>query len=396
MRARPRCRCAPRWRRRRRSEAHTALGEKTSAAIRAPLSGRAGRGGDSAVRCARAGGLPLANRGGNFLNEANAWVPAIPDFLRFTVQQAFLGLDDEARQLGDVVEFVQALAPESGIAVEIERKGGRRGYSHHFQLLMPSGESCGDVSWGGERQMGTVSVELTGAGCARVAAVRPFAEAWGHVRCFLETVSARITRLDIAHDDYDGLHSVSTAQSMYESGDFKPSGGGGCQPALERRGWNDGSGLSLYVGKATGSRQLVVYEKGREQGLRDGDAGVGWTRWEARFFNRDRAVPLEALNEPWAFMVGQYPALAWISSCMSVMRVAVSRTKANLFGALRHCQRQYGGLLNLILKNQMDNEGFARFVQAKLVRDTFPGWLKSNPLGRVSLGRAFGSPQFAV
>src|SRR5690606_1761354 len=129
-----------------------------------------------------AAGLPLANRGGTTLNE-NGWVPALPDFLRFTLQQAHLGLDQEFRQHLDALEFLRTLAPESGLTLETDRKGGRRGYSHHFQVLTPDGEPCGDICWGGDRQMGTVSVELTGAGCARIAAVRPFAEAWGHVRC---------------------------------------------------------------------------------------------------------------------------------------------------------------------------------------------------------------------
>ena len=46
------------------------------------------------------------------------------------------------------------------------------------------------------------------------------------------------------------------------------------------------------------------------------------------------AEPLEALDAPWEFMVGQYPALDWISACMSVIRVAVKRTQANLAGPL--------------------------------------------------------------
>lgn len=341
----------------------------------------------------RASSLPAANRGGTNLNDENQWVPAVPDFLRFTVQQAYLGLDEEPRQRADVVEFLGNFAPESGLAVELERKGGRRGYAHHFQLLTPDGVSCGDVCWGGERQMGTVSVELTGAACARIAAVRPFAEAWGHVRCLLDTVQAKITRLDIAHDDYEGKHSLDVAVAMYDAGAFN---GAFVKPAVNRQGWNDGSGQTVYIGKPTGSRQLVVYEKGREQGLRDGDEGVEWVRWEARFFNRDRPVPTAALDAPWEFMVGQYPALSWISACMSVLRVAVKRTKANLSGALRHCKRQYGGLLNLILKNQFDDAAFGRFVHLKLARNVTPRWLDANPLGRVSLGRAFGSSQFAV
>lgn len=340
-----------------------------------------------------AAGLPLANRGGTTLNEQNAWVPALPDFLRFTLPQAYLGLDHEFRQRLDACEFLRNLAPESGLSLEEDRKGGRRGYTHHFQILTPSGASCGDICWGGDRQMGTVSVELTGAACARVAAARPFAEAWGHVRAVLETVQAKITRLDIAHDDYSGHHDLAMACAMYEAGEFN---GAHLRPALNRQGWNDGSGQTVYIGKSSGSRQLCVYEKGREQGLRDGDAGVEWVRWEARFFNRDRLVPLEALDAPWEFMVGQYPALSWISACMSVIRVAVKRTKANLAGAIRHCKRQYGALLNVISKNQMDDQMIGRFIRLKLARASMPGWLNENPLGRVSLGRAFASSQLAV
>ena len=341
----------------------------------------------------RALDLPSANRGGTNLNDENSWVPAIPDFLRFTLQQAHIGLDDETRQRADVSSFLSALCPGAGLALEEERKGGRRGYTYHFQILSPSAQPCGDVCWGGDRQMGTVSVELTGSGCALVASAGPFASAWGHVRLMLETVSARITRLDIAHDDYSGSHNVASALEMYESGAFN---GAHARPAMERRGWNDGSGVSAYIGKATGSRQLVVYEKGREQGLRDGDPGVDWVRWEARFFNRDRPVPLEALTEPWVFMVGQYPALSWVSSVMSVMRTAVKRTQANLLGAIRHAKRQYGGLLNLIVKSQMDDAGVGIFIRKRLSRSTSPRWLNENPHGLASLGRAFGSLQFAA
>ncbi|MHB1271518.1 MAG: replication initiation factor domain-containing protein [Rhodanobacter sp.] len=337
--------------------------------------------------------VPLANRGPTNLNESNAWVPALPDFLRFTLPQAHIGLDLEYRQHLDAVQFLLDLCPESGLAVEIERKGGRRGYVHHFQILTPTGESCGDIAWGGERQMGTVSVELTGAACARIAAARPFAEAWGHVRCLLETVGAHITRLDIAHDDYDGVHDLAAAVEMYEAGAFD---GAYRRPALNRQGWNDGSGQTVYVGKSTATRQLCVYEKGREQGLRDGDVGVEWVRWEARFNDRNRAVPLDALVEPWAYMVGEYPALCWISACMSVLRVAVKRTKANLAGSVRACRRQFGSLLGLITRNQMDDAMVGKFIRLKLARASLPGWLNANPLGSASLGRAFASPQLAV
>lgn len=336
--------------------------------------------------------VPTANRGPTNLNGYTK-LPAIIDFLRFTLPQAVLGLDQEFRQQLDVVTFLSHFAPESGISVETDRKGGRRLYTHHFQLLTPEGEPCGDVCWGGDRQNGTASIELTGAGCARVAAVRPFAEAWGHVRCLLATVGAKITRIDVAHDDYEGKRDLATAMAMYEGGSFD---GAFQRPAMNHQGWNDGSGMSVYIGKKTATKQLVVYEKGREQGLRDGDAGAGWVRWEARFNNRNKEIPLDILEAPWEYMVGQYPALDWISAVMSVMRVAVKRSKANLLGAIRHCKRQYGSLLGLISRNQLDDEMIGRFIRLKLARASRPAWLNANPLGRASLGRAFASAQLAV
>jgi DNA relaxase NicK len=332
----------------------------------------------------------LANRGPTNLNGPD--VPAIVDFLRVTLPQAYLGLDDLELAPSQIRDFVSTFAPDSGICLEMGVKGGRRGYTHHVQLLTPDGEACGDLCWGGERQSGTVSFELTGGGCARVAAARPFAQAWGHARATLETVQARITRLDIAHDDYEGKRTRDLARTMYESGEFD---GQFARPAMNEQGWNDGSGKTLYIGKPTATRQLVVYDKGREQGAREGDSLVDWVRWEARFYGRNREVPLSALDAPWEYMVGEYPALSWISCVMHVVRVAVNRSAVNLAAAMRHCRRQYGGLLDLVLKHKGD-EGSLPFIQRFLSRATVPAWVRSNPFGTSVLPAAFASPQLAI
>lgn len=336
-------------------------------------------------------GVPSANRGPTNLNHS---VPAIPDFLRFTTSEAVVFGDavEADRMQWSAVQFIQHFAPESGIAVEAECKGGRRGYTHHFQLLTPDGESCGDIAFGGERQLGTVSVELTGAGCARVAAARPFAEAWGHVRLMLDTVNARITEFHVAHDDYKGVRNLQTARDMYEAGDFD---GAFKRPAMSPQGWNDGTGQSIYIGKKTATRQLVVYEKGREQGLRDGDDGVEWTRWEARFYARNRPIPNAIVEQPWEYMVGEYPALSWVSSCMTVIGVAVERSVANLHGAIRNCKRQYGAVIKLVL-DHVPEEKVVRFFKKLVAKPSVPGWLLANPLGMESIGPAFSRMAFNV
>lgn len=328
--------------------------------------------------------VPSANRGPTNLN---SHVPAIPDFLRFTTAEAVVFRDatDADAMHRRAVEFMRDFAPDSGIAVEVECKGGRRGYTHHFQLLTPDGESCGDIAFGGDRQRGTVSVEMTGAGCARVAAARPFAEAWGHVRCMLDTVQARITEFHVAHDDYKGVRNLQTALDMYEAGAFD---GAFKRPAMQPQGWNDGSGRSVYIGKKTATRQMVVYEKGREQGLRDGDDGVEWTRWEGRFYARNRAIPNDVVEAPWEYLVGEFPALSWVSACMSVMRVAVKCSTANLRGSIRHCKRQYGALIKLAL-DHLPEDKLVPFFKKLLAKPALPGWLVANPLGRESIAPAF-------
>ncbi|BBD80027.1 replication initiation factor domain-containing protein [Aerosticca soli] len=314
----------------------------------------------------------------------------IADFLRFTVAERHVLGDayDADAQARRVYEFLQEFFPGSGIVMEAERRGGRRGYTYHFELLTPDGQPCGDVSFGGDRQRGTASIELTGAGCARVTAARPFAEAWGHVRRLLDAVGARITEYHAAHDDYAGTRNLATALEMYEAGQFD---GAFKRPAIQRLGWNDGSGFTLYIGKKTATRQLVVYEKGREQGLRDGDEGVNWVRWEARFYARNRPIPTAVLEAPWEFVVSEYPALSWISAVMSSFRTAVERSKANIFRALRHCRRQYGGLLNLVAELSLDDHALGAFVRRRIARSCRPRWLQENPLGRESIGVAFAA-----
>ncbi|TCV97737.1 replication initiation factor [Luteibacter rhizovicinus] len=331
--------------------------------------------------------IPSANRGSKFLNRfktspaKRASVAANVDFLRFTAPHALV-LGDSADV--DLVayralDFIRTLAPQSGLCVEEGVKAGRRGYAHHVQILTPDGSACGDVCWGGENQKETVSIELTGAACARIEAVFDHDVAWSQVRALLETVEAKITRVDVCHDDYKGERGLDLAQQLYDAGEFVQ---GGRPPAANRQGWNDGSGMTLYIGKPTGRSQLVVYEKGREQGYRDGEEFAEWVRWEGRFYHRKgHVIPLDLLSAPAEYLVGKYPAMSWVSAVMCRIQTAVVRTKANLQSAMRHCQRQYGGLLNFLTGIADDAADLGDMVASFLTRPTVPAWVTENPFG---------------
>lgn len=334
--------------------------------------------------------IPLANRGSKSLNARKPRLPtkralcsANIDFLRVTVPG--LRVFGEATDEGDLHfkawQFVTTLAPRSRIAVEHTVKPGRRGYAHHFQLVTVDGVACGDICWGGENQRGTVSIELTGAGCALVEADFDHDAAWSQVRVLLETVEAKITRVDIAHDDYKGDRGLALARDLYEAGEFVTQGR---PPAMNEQGWNDGSGRTIYIGKSTGRSQLVVYEKGREQGFRDGDDPefLNWVRWEGRFYHRKgHTIPLDVLTSPAEYLVGKYPPLSWVSAVMSRIQTAVIRAKANLVSAMRHCKRQYGGLLNHLKNVADDAADLGDIVASFLTRPVEPVWVAENPFG---------------
>ncbi|WP_051943666.1 MULTISPECIES: replication initiation factor domain-containing protein [Luteibacter] len=332
--------------------------------------------------------IPSANRGSKYLNAKKALptkrsqVAANIDFLRFSAGAGYVfGSETEGdAMIWSAERFVRTLAPKSGIHVEPAMKGGRRGYAHHVVLLTPDGSACGDVCWGGENQRGTVSVEMTGAACALVEAGFDHDVAWSQVREMLDTIAAKITRVDVAHDDYKGERGLELAKELYDLGEFVT---GGRPPASNVQGWNDGSGMTMYIGKPTGRSQLVVYEKGREQGYRDGEEYAEWVRWEGRFYHRKGyEIPLDVLVEPALFLVGRYPALSWVSAVMCRIKSSVVRAKANLQNAMRHCKRQYGGLLNYLACIADDTTDLGDLVSSFLTRDATPKWVGENPFGR--------------
>jgi len=331
--------------------------------------------------------IPSANRGSKYLNAKKALptkrsqVAANIDFLRFSCGAGHVFGDETSddAMLWCAERFVRTLLPKSGVHAEPAVKGGRRGYAHHVILLTADGATCGDVCWGGDNQRGTVSIEMTGAACALVEAGFDHDVAWSQVREMLETVGAKITRLDVAHDDYKGERGLELAQELYDQGEFVT---GGRPPASNRQGWNDGSGMTMYIGKPTGRSQLVVYEKGREQGYRDGEEYAEWVRWEGRFYHRKGYdIPLDALLDPAIYLVGRYPALSWVSAVMCRIKSSLVRTKANLHSAMRHCKRQYGTLLGFLNEISDDTADLGMLVRSYLAGDKTPAWVSQNPFG---------------
>lgn len=249
-----------------------------------------------------------------------------------------------------------------------EVRGFRHFYDHHLRLKAGDAE-CGWIAVGGDRQRGTFAIQLTGAGCAHVTE-------WAQLAAKLQSAGARLTRVDVAYDDFTGAHSLAECRALYEAGAFVTNGR---PPALGEQGWSDKSGWTLYVGKNAGNQQLCVYEKGKQLG----DAESPWVRWEGRFGAKYRDIPLDVLLNPAAYLLGHFPALSWIDAVAARMRTHVERAAATLKKSIHWCRHQYGGLLEYLRRGCKDRESFARIVET-LSRPTLPQWARELPHGFVT------------
>lgn len=329
------------------------------------------------------GGIPpTSNRGGKSLFAETG--PGIGiDFCSFTIQERQLGEGREDRswllqQFADgddgvqhalVSELLASVTGGAPLVVARERRGFLHFYDHHFRLFGPDGRSVGFVAFGGVRQRHTLNFQLTGAACDHVAA-------WAHVASRLSELDARLTRVDVAFDDLKGTHDLREVARMCAAGKFTTNGR---PPAVQWQGWEDGSGRTCYVGKDRGHQQLCVYEKGREQGARDGDESASWTRWEARFGAAYRVIPFDILTRPADFMRGQYPALYFVRAAAERIAAQVGKAASNFAGAMRHAKQQCGRFLFSIRTMVGDGDAFAEFVNRELVVSKLPDWFAFNP-----------------
>ena len=328
--------------------------------------------------------VPSSNRGLKSLSSLVAWESseaalAIVDYLTFTAPVSVLipgefGARIRASAVSGCETSIEALARHAlhaldapGLTLDSQVKGFLTFYDHHMVIRNGAGKVAGYFKVGGEKQRGTFCVELTGEGCAHVVA-------WAHTRAVLEGWGARLTRVDCAHDDREGRHTLDDVERWHAEGAFTTRGR---PPAIGYDGYTDGSGQTIYIGKNIGNQQLCVYEKGKQLG----DRSSPWVRFEARFGAKYREIPYEILERPWEFIVGHYPPLSWISQFSTRMETAVAKAAAGMAASIRHAKRQCGSVVNAIAQAFPDPKAVGSALLTLLRGSKLPGWVESSPLG---------------
>ncbi|ENX1084664.1 replication initiation factor family protein [Neisseria gonorrhoeae] len=199
----------------------------------------------------------------------------------------------------------------------------------------PDNVEYGKVHYGGQRE--TMLVELNGTGCM---AALPGWE--NRLYEFLsKCVRPKITRIDVAHDFFNGEYTPDQAMLDHDNGHYDVHN---MRPKSECRGtaWRneDGSGKTFYIGKRENSKFTRVYEKGRQFG----DVDSPWVRFEG-----DIEIPLDVLLYSGSYLGGAYPICKEIFKT-EAKRMEVKVKNVNLIFDVKlfHARNQVGKMVNFL------------------------------------------------
>ncbi|MCU4379973.1 replication initiation factor domain-containing protein [Acinetobacter haemolyticus] len=217
------------------------------------------------------------------------------------------------------------------------RNSGLNFYNQSYVL----GEDFGFVCIGGQRN--TILIMINGRGCN-------FAKSGWELRLynFLVTQAkrAKLTRVDIAHDDFQGKHvSVDWGNMQDGLGGFQL---GNRAPNIEHKGnWRrpNGKGRTLCIGSRDSGKYLRIYEKGRAEG----DPDDNWQRAEVEFKSIDRILPFDMLLAPSEYFIAAYPCFRDLAEHIQPERIeTITKTaQINFQTAIENLKHQYGKYINV-------------------------------------------------
>jgi len=249
-----------------------------------------------------------------------------------------------------IAQMNQQLIPVLGFGITSPQDKGFLGYTDSFML----GNNWGIVATGGNSQLGTVLVSINGQGCAIAK------NGWeARLQQWLQTqvTSPRLTRVDIAYDDYEGqLFTPETARAecqQQSQGIFYTQGR---HPSWQLVGeWDLPTGKkTLYVGSPQSEKRLRIYTKGRELG----DPFSPWIRSELVLKHSKRfRLPLDILTHSTSYLAAAYSTetkagpfqfLAAGAPAASRLQTVAQTIQITLASQIRHGKRAVGKLVTTL------------------------------------------------
>lgn len=220
----------------------------------------------------------------------------------------------------------------------------------------------GLVAHGGKNQRDKCSIQLNGQACSLI-------NDWQGLKNWCELHANKITRLDLAHDDFKGKNvSIDIAKQWHQAGLFSNNGGRNGNTAVKAKLIDDlefGDGKTFYVGRRGSGKMLRIYEKGKQLG----DKLSLWVRAELELKDKDRIIPWDALVNPSHYLAAAYPCLNYLSTIQSKIKTIKKSVDISINRSVHHLRNMGGKLINLMMRQHM---GDAHKVIEILRREGIP------------------------
>lgn len=234
----------------------------------------------------------------------------------------------------------------------LDTRSGWNGYEKRINL-----RKSGLLAYGGQSQKDTIHIEINGEGCALV-------KDWLTVAAIGEHEGWKITRSDLAYDDFEGKTvNIELAKKWLKDGLFTSSG----RPPKARLidDFDSGEGKTFYIGNRKNGKLLRIYEKGRELG----DPNSPWCRAEVELRSKDRIIPWDVLYKSGQYLAGSYKAFHFVSIKQSKLETNKKATTIKYESMIRWIRMVAGKGMNAML---LVEEGDIYAVFEKLIRDGLP------------------------
>jgi len=284
--------------------------------------------------------------------KSKAYYQAFPDSIAIT--------DDGSDIVADISMRLDEIL---GFGATSKRERGINNYKNAYDL----GNDWGHLAIGGIFQRDSIQIYLNGQGCLSAK------KGWeNRLFDYATKVDGKITRIDLAHDIFDGSYSVDKALESHIAGEFKMKNAPFNLKGEQRGNWNykalglENDGRTYYIGSRESGKLFRIYEKGFEQAkaLKKHKETAEifknqfeqWVRIELELGNQNRTIPLDVLLHPAQYLAGSAPALEFISEAQSRIKVIKKKVKSTVENAKVWIKQQFGKWLFAFQQLECTNE----------------------------------------
>lgn len=229
-----------------------------------------------------------------------------------------------------------------GFKVGAKRKSGRQFYEECHEIINHQGVGVGDLCIGGQNE--TMMLSISGQGCC----MGDYGWQYRFYNFVKSANRAKITRCDLAHDDFDGdylsIHDLNERETNKEFYYFgKPA----------RVTWHgdwkyndrDNLGLTLQIGERSSDKMMRAYEKGKQLG----DKNSAWVRLEVELKAKHTHIPFDVIINPSDYFINLYPCFKTLfqydDQKQSRIEYVQRTTKIKLKKGIEILRHQFGSWL---------------------------------------------------